>query len=313
MDNDRLGILLIMLGVSLFTVQDALIKYIADTSSLLQIFITRGFVGGVIVLCYMRLSKIPLYVGSAYPLLSFTRSVLFYFGFLSFYMALAVLPLAEAVSLFFISPLFITLLSKFLMKNDVGWYRMSAIIIGFIGTLLIVKPNVSNFNWFYLLPIFCAFSYAMGMMIAKITREKDTVFQQLCHIYMGSVTFGLITYFIGGGFGLNESSNSTLIFLFRDWSFDNFVALTVMLVIACFGTCGILSLISAYRIGDPPVIAPFEYTMMILSIFTGYFIFGEIPDIYSFFGMMLISGCGLLTLAREGVRKQSLGFKNRLR
>ena len=87
----------------------------------------------------------------------------------------------------------------------------------------------------------------------------------------------------------------------------------MLLSIAAVGSAGMLLLTSAYRIGSPPVIAPFEYIMLLFSIGSGYFIFSEIPDIYSILGMLLITASGLFVFIREGVKKEPVAVKTSLR
>ena len=114
-----------------------------------------------------------------------SRVLLFFTGFLCFHFALGKMELAEATSLFFITPLFITILSKFIFKSQIGAYRICAMHCCFVGVLFIVKPNPDGFNKVALLPIFTAFTYSVSMMIAKYTREKDSVFQQMFICILG--------------------------------------------------------------------------------------------------------------------------------
>ena len=131
-------------------------------------------------------------IESAYPRLAFIRVTLFFSGFLCFYFALSEMELAEATSLFFFSPIFITLISKFYFKNKVGIHRVAAVLAGFVGVLLIVKPSPEKFEYISLLPLISAFTYTISMMIAKHTRDRDTVWVQMMHMYWGSFAFGAI-------------------------------------------------------------------------------------------------------------------------
>lgn len=165
--QDKLGILLIILGMALFSIQDVVIKLLASDGSLLQIIVMRGIIGTGFISAFLYLSGRPIIFSTAYPLLTTIRATFFFLGFMSFYIALSLMSIAEATALFFVSPLFITILSRIFLGNDVGWYRMGAILTGFIGTFLIVKPSTSNFQWAYLLPLFTALSYSISMILAK--------------------------------------------------------------------------------------------------------------------------------------------------
>jgi len=246
-------------------------------------------------------------------LLAISRVLLFFTGFLCFYFALGKMELAEATSLFFITPLFITILSKFIFKSQIGAYRICAIIVGFVGVLFIVKPNPDGFNKIALLPIFTAFTYSVSMMIAKYTREKDSVFQQMLHLYFGSAVLAFVAWLIIPLIEFEPSQAKNLEFLIRDWSIYNSSVLLMLLGIAVIGSAGMLSLTSAYRVGSPPVIAPFEYIMLIFAIGNGFLFFSEVPDIYSILGMLLIIGSGLFIFIREGAKKESVALKTSLR
>ena len=313
MSDDRRGIYLILLGMLFFSIQDVLVRQLSDYASLTQIMFMRGIFGGLILLFFLKLTKRSISFSSSYPLLAISRVILFFMGFLCFYFALGKMELAEATSLFFITPLFITILSKFIFKSQIGAYRICAIIVGFIGVLFIVKPNPDGFNKIALLPIFTAFTYSVSMMIAKYTREKDSIFQQMLHLYFGGAVLAFVAWLIVPLIEFEPSQAKNLEYLIRDWSIYNSSVLLMLLGIAVNGSAGMLLLTSAYRVGSPPVIAPFEYIMLIFAIGNGFFFFSEIPDIYSLLGMLLIVGSGFFIFIREGAKKESVALKTSLR
>ena len=210
--------------------------------------------------------------------------------------------MAEANALFFTNPIIVTFLSVFLLKNPIGIHRILAIIICCIGTLLIIKPSIYNFNWYILLPIFTAFSYAISMVLSKITSDKDNSFQQSFHIYLGGVIFGSLLSIVL----TNQSASSLplLSILSTKWIFTDLNILYKLIIIAVVGTVGIFCLVSAYRIGSPSANAPFEYILLIYALISGYIIFNEIPDIYSLIGMALIIMSGIYVFIRESFNKR---------
>ena len=110
MSDDRRGIYLILLGMLFFSIQDVLVRQLSDYASLTQIMFIRGIFGGLILLFFLKLTKRSISFSSSYPLLAISRVLLFFTGFLCFYFALGKMELAEATSLFFVTPLFITIL-----------------------------------------------------------------------------------------------------------------------------------------------------------------------------------------------------------
>jgi len=311
--DDVRGVLFILTGMFLFSFQDIMIRYLSESGSLLQILSIRGILGSIIILLFMRFTGRPIVFTSSYPWLALTRVVLFFFGFLCFYFALSGMPLAEATSLFFASPLFITLLSKYFQKTEIGIYRTFAIIFGFIGVLLIVKPSPEKLNWISMLPVLTAFTYAISMLIARHTKDKDSIFQQMIHLYFGSAFLGIGATGLLIGFGIDENSLANADYLLRGWNTSDLTVISVMMIVALLGSIGMLLLTSAYRLGSPPVIAPFEYSLLILAVSWGYLIFDEVPDLLSIMGMALIVGSSLFIFIRESIRNKPLAIKTSLR
>ena len=206
-----------------------------------------------------------------------------------------------------------TILSRLILKNKVGIHRLFAIIVGFIGILLIIKPEFNNFNWIMILPIFCAFCYSLSMILTVLTKESDSAYQQTTHVYIGSIAVGLAVYFFFGHYHDEYANNPSINYLLREWDFSNETILSKMLIISIFGTFGILCLMNAYRIGEPSVISPFEYTMIINALVIGYFIFGEKLDYYSFVGIILITLSGFYIFIRERSRKNQIVTETSLR
>ena len=312
--NDNIkGILLIVLGMALFSFQDLFIKYLIENISLLQILVFRGIIGSVCLIIFLKYRGKAVSFGTFYPLIALTRAIFFFLGFLFFYLSLSAIKLAEATSLFFMSPLFMTIFSKFILKNEVGVYRILAIMIGFSGSLLIVKPNFQSLQWPMLLPIFCAATYSLSMILAKISSDKDNVFQQSFHIYLSSFVLGLfaaITFaYSDTNFGNQEIFNN----LSKPWIFSGASLMGPLLVVSLLGSLGILCLIMAYRIGSPILNSPSGYVLLIFSIASGYFVFSEIPDFMSLIGIGLIAKSGLLILFREQIRRQPLAVNTNFR
>ena len=221
--------------------------------------------------------------------------------------------LAEATALFFASPLFITAISRLALKEAVGWYRLGATIVGFVGVLFIVQPSPDNLNLIALFPLFTACTYAISMMIARYTKEQETIWQQMMYLYIGSVVFGGVASATLLWAGIGEAHLPSAGYIVRQWNFSEQYILLIMLIVAIIGSLGMLLLTSAYRVGTPAVIAPFEYSLLFLAGAWGYLFYGEVPNLYSFLGMSMIVSSSLFIFFREGVRKKPLAVKTSLR
>ena len=292
------GIMLIILGTSLFAIQDSLIKLIINQVSLTLILFVRASLGSFLVICFLYFTGRPLKVGSSYPKIALLRTITYFVGFTCFYVSLSKIPLAEANSLFFLSPIIITVLSIFFLGTPIGFHRIIAVVIGFLGSLLIIKPSYLEFNWYMILPIITALTYSIGMLLAKLTSDKDSPFQQSFHIYIGSMFYSLFITILAKK-GLSNFENEQLKFLYNPWVIDNLENLIALLIIAFTGTLGIYCLIFAYNIGSPQSNAPFEYLLLFYSLIAGFFVFGEVPDLLSFIGIIAIFLSGIYIIFRE--------------
>jgi len=312
MNNNQIGIILIILGMLFFSIQDAIIKNIISSTSLVQILVFRSISGFLLLSAFLFFSNRSINFSSSYPLIALTRGTLFFFGFTLFYISVSQIPLAEATSLFFVSPLFMTIFSKFMLKNSIGLHRTFAMLIGFSGTLLIIKPGYETFNLFMVLPIITALTYSFSMILAKKTSDKDSHFQQTFHIYLAGIIIGVPLSLSYVWFS-TAIDNSFLNSFLKPWEVSDVHTILSILVISVVGSFGIIFLISAYNIGSPLTNAPSEYVILIFSFLIGYIIFGEIPDIYSIIGIILIVFSGTYIFLRENVKKEMVAIKTTLR
>ena len=194
-NNNPKGIILILLAMLVFSVQDGIMKHIFSFVSLYEIYLIRTIVSFILILLFLKITKKQIVFKSQYPILTLCRVVLFFFGFSTFYISLTVLPLGTATALFFVTPFLITIFAKIFLKEKIGPRRWSAVAIGFVGVYITLNPDFSNFNYLSLLPILCAVCYSLSMIIIKMTSDKDSVYTQTFTFYIGAIFFSIIFYF----------------------------------------------------------------------------------------------------------------------
>ena len=131
-NNNPKGIILILIAMMVFSVQDGIMKHIYNFVSLYEVYLIRTVVSFILILIFLILTKKPIVFKSHYPILTLCR-VIFFFGFSSFYISLTVLPLGTATALFFVTPFLITIFAHFFLKEEIGPRRWSAIAVGFVG------------------------------------------------------------------------------------------------------------------------------------------------------------------------------------
>ena len=312
-NNNPKGIILILIGMLIFSIQDSIMKYIYNSTSLYEVYIIRTLVSFLIIIIFLKFLKKPIVFKTHYPFLTFCRIILFFFGFSSFYISLTIMPLAMATALFFVSPFLITIFAKIFLKDQVGPRRWLAVIVGFFGVYIILNPNFDNFNYLNLTPILCAFCYALSMIIIKKTSDKDDVYQQMFQFYIGALIISGIFYlFIGDG-QYNTIDNPAAQFIFREWFSNLEFSLIYMIVLGFTAAAAFLLVFSAYRIASPAVVSPFEYSILIWSSLSGWLFFDEVPGLRTILGMFLIVAGGIYIFIREKVQDQSIVTEKPLR
>ena len=312
-NNNPKGIILILLGMMIFSVQDSIMKYIYNFVSLYEVYLIRTLVSFVVILLFLKIAKKPIIFKTQYPLLTYCRVILFFFGFSSFYISLTVMPLVTATALFFVTPFLITIFAKLFLKEQIGPRRWLAVIIGFIGVYVILNPNFDNFDYMSLTPILCAFCYSLSMIIIKKTSEKDSVYTQTFTFYFGAIIISLIFYFIIGDGQYNTTDHPAFQFIFREWFTSLETSILIMIATGLTASVAFLLLFTAYRIASPAVISPFEYSIIIWSSLSGWFFFNEIPDLKTIIGIFLIVCGGIYIFFREKAQDQSIVTEKPLR
>ena len=285
---NRRGIFALMGAMAVFSTNDMLMKLTAQRNPLGEVIMVRGVIATLIVGC------IVIGMGQVSALrMAATRPVLWRTAFdgaalLLFTSALIRMPLADLSAINLVSPLIITGLAVVLFGEEVGWRRWTAIAIGFLGTLLIVKPTPANFNVWALLGIACAFSAAIRDVI---TRQLPATIPTIGISFMAAFA----TVIIGG-----------VMYFLEDWRPMALLDVGLLAIAAALIAAGHFMIVIAFRGVDVAAIAPFRYTLLIWAGICGYLAFGELPDRYAIMGSALIVGSGLYALHREVVRRRTV-------
>ena len=312
-NNNPKGIIFVLLAMLVFSVQDSIMKYIYNFASLYEIYLIRTLVSLGIILLFLKLTKKTIIFKTQYPLLTFCRVVLFFFGFSFFYVSLTVLPLATATALFFVSPFLITIFAKFFLKEKIGPRRWLAVVVGFIGVYIILNPDFSNFDYMSLTPILCALCYSLSMIIIKLTSEKDSVYTQTFSFYIGAIIISIIFYFTIGDGQYNTTNHPASQFIFREWFTNLETSMLLMVITGITASLAFIFIFTAYRIASPAVVSPFEYSILLWSSLSGWYFFNEVPDLKTLIGMTLIVVGGIYIFIREKVQDQPIVTEKPLR
>ena len=302
--NNPKGIIFILLGMATFSIQDALIKFIYKDAALYELYFGRTFVALVLLIGYLKFSKQKINLTTHYPFLTVLRVICFFFGFSFFYISLTYMSLAMANALFFSSPFFVSILATIFLKEKVGIRRWSAIFAGFLGVYIVLNPNFSDFDYMKLAPVACALCYAISMTITKITSDKDNVYTQMIHLYLGALFISILFFIFTGEGQFNTFDDPALQFIFREWFTNVSFAWPFIIAMGCIGAFAFNFVFNAYSIASPSVISLYEYSLIIWSILIGYILFNNIPTTRTFIGVSIIIGAGIYIYLREKTKDQ---------
>ena len=313
LEKNRTGVFLIIIGMTIFSIHDSFIKVMSTDISLIQIQFVRSSIAVLTILIYLKLTQQPFIFRTGYPFLTLVRGLLSFFGYSAFYLAQSKMPIANISVLFLTSPFFITIISIYFFDSRVGWRRWLAMMIGFCGVIFICSPEEGKLNLYYVIPVLVAVAYALSVILAKKTADKDTLYQTIMfqHLIAGSIAAVLGLTFGDGRF--DNEKYSEIEFVVRAWSLDNPSIMLSLIGLSIVGVGGFGFLLQAYRIADPAVVSPYEYTFLIWMILWGYLIWGDIPSVIEATGMLLIVGAGVYMFYREQIRNRELAIDTTLR
>jgi len=298
----RLGIALILIGVTLISINDMLIKDLSDDYALHQIVFLRSSIAIWIAFALLRFEGGFHLLKTRRPGLHAVRALLIVAANLTFFAALAVMPLGLATAVFFVAPLFITLLSIPVLGESVGPRRLVAVGVGFAGVLVMAETQgAANVPlWTYLLPVLAALFYAGMQVLTRKLGASSTAAAMSIYIHVAFlVTSALVYLFAGDGRWLPMVENESLQFLLRPWVWPAAEHWGPILAIGLMGGVVGYALSQAYRSADAGLIAPFEYVALPMAIFWGWLVFGEEPGLRLWIGSAMIAGAGIFVLLRE--------------
>lgn len=303
-DRPGAGIFFVMLGMASISVQDVLIKSLSDGYPLHQIVFTRSLIGLCFTLMLVQMEGGWRILRTPHWRIHLARGGLVICANMLYFTALASMTLAEATALYFVAPLFITILSVVVLKESVGLHRVTGIVIGFIGVLVVVRPGSGIFGLIALLPMLAAFSYAM---MSVLTRKIGVADKASCMAFYIQVVFLVFSIIFGLAFGdgrYGRSGDPSIDFLLRAWVWppmDDAILLGICgVTVAITGYC----LSQAYRLAHAGLVAPFEYVALPLAVLWGITFFDEYPDVWTVAGILLIIASGLYITWRETVRRR---------
>lgn len=282
------GIIALVIATLFFAAQDAITKHLTQTLSVAQIVNVRFFFFSIFALLYAaRNTGIKIAFRSSRPLMQIMRGLLICSEIALFAYALHFLGLAEMHTIFACFPLIITVLSVPILGESVGWRRWLAIILGFIGTLIIIQPGSGVFSPYAMIALVCAFMFAIYNLLTRKVSHHDSFETSL--LYFGVV--GFLGSLVAAPFY---------------WQAPNADQTFWLLVISTTGIIGHLLLIKALQWAPAVILQPFNYFILVWAMIISYFVYDEVLDALTLSGAAVVVMSGVYIARREFIVARQL-------
>ena len=265
-------------------IMDGFAKYLSSTIPVLQITWSRYFFTVIIVLPVMVLFFKNNLKWTEQPKLQLTRGLLLFSANILFFYSISIISLAKALTLAFIAPLIVTILSPIFLNEKVGLRRWAAVITGFIGSLIVLRPGFVEINLASIAALGTGFLYGIYLIVTRKLHNSDNPLLTL-----------LLTGAVGAVIG-------TLI-MPTVWVQPSITEWYIMFAIGLFASIGHLLLILSLRYADASKLAPFGYFEIVTNIIIGYFFFNNFPDYWHFLGLFIIISSGIYIFRREMLKR----------
>lgn len=278
--NPVAGIVFILVGVLALTLSDACAKWLTAYYPPIQILFLRALIALPFVVGLVTAIAGQQALRSRYLHIHLLRGAINIGAAVCFYTGLMYLQLAENTAVAFAAPLFVTVLSVLVLKETVDRHRWAAVLIGFSGVLLIVRPGADSFQPAALFPLMTALLYGGMMMTARAIGPTEGMLTTTLYIVIGQLVFSVaaIPWY---------------------WEPIQWPHLPFFLGVALCSTLGLGLITQAFRIAPASVVAPFDYSGLLWAAVLGWLFWGEIPDALAYLGVLLIAASGLYIALRE--------------
>ncbi len=274
-----------LVTVTLFAFMNGTAKYLTQSYPVIQVLWGRFFFAMVVTLLSMHGPNFFGRLRTRRPALQFVRSCLMLGCTLMFITALSLMPLAEVEALNFTAPLFVTALSLPLLGEKVDLKRWLAVLAGFAGVVVIVRPGAGVMSWAAILPVCVALGYALYQITTRHIGNSDAALTSLFHAgILGTVGFSAVVPFY--------------------WQTPSLIDWLLFVAIGALGAGSHLLMIKALTLAPASVLQPFGYIELVWAVAIGWIVFGAIPDAYTFLGAAIIVASGLYVLTRQSGRAQ---------
>ena len=281
--NNVNGILLVIAAMAAFTLEDMFIKQLTASVAPGQILIVLGLICAGVFFCMALFSRQRIFVAVAWQPLPMIRAMAEAVSAVAFVTALSMVDLSMVAAVFQAMPLAVTMGAALFLGEHVGWRRWSAIGVGFIGVLMIIRPGLEGFRPESLFVVVAVIGVAARDLITRRLDPRISSAVVSSQAYLALVVGGAVLMILG----------AHPVEPLQAEQIGSYAGAVV------FGVLGYYGIVTAMRVGEASAVTPFRYTRLLFSILAGVLVFNERPDLMTLAGSTLIIGSGLYTFIRE--------------
>jgi drug/metabolite transporter (DMT)-like permease len=293
-DNVRFAVAVILVTNLALSLGDAAIKQFSADFVLWQIFVLRSVVAIPVLIAILRLGYPGVAFAPRYPGWVVLRSLMLTMMWITYYAALPHLALGVAAAVYYTLPIFIALFAAFFIGDKIAPLGWIAILLGFVGVVLILKPDAEGFNLYALLPLASAVFYASAMILTRTKCRDEHPLILSLGLNVSFIIVGLLATLVLAASG--EGQGAT--FLAGPWSAMDTTAWLSMVMLAAATLIGSIGAAVAYQSGPPAIVAAFDFAYVGFATLWGVLFFAEVLDAITIAGIVLIVASGILALRR---------------
>ncbi len=276
-----------LLAWVMLPIMDGIAKYLSTDLPVLQITWARYFFTVFFTLPIMFFLFKKNLVWTTKPKLQFLRGSILLIANICFFYSISVISLAKALTLAFIAPLIVTAFSPFFLGEKVGYRRWLAVIIGFVGTLVVIRPGFVEINLASIAALITGIMYGFYLIITrKLSSSDNPLLTLLLTGVVGAIIISLIMPIV--------------------WVQPSLTQWSLMAAVGIFACIGHFFLILSLKYADASKLAPFSYFEIITNIIIGYYFFGDFPDKWTFLGLFIIVSAGIYIFRRDSFNKNTV-------
>ena len=299
MQTKNLAIGLAILSTLGFAIQDMVVKLLSEIGSLWQLMFLRAILVVLILVTWAVLKKRSDIIKPKRLKWPIIRAFLMSCAYSFFYASLPFAALAQAASCFFTAPIFTCFFAAVILREKIGFWRISSILIGFLGVLYIIQPGTSNMQAVLFLPVLAGASYALAVVITRgFCADSPSLSLTIIHnAFYALVGAFMVTFIPVLPFSVELKVANP--FVMSGWVQLTSVILVMIGITSLTHILAMTSSIRAYQIADSSFVAPFEYTYLVFAIFIDYIVWQYLPNTEGLIGLTMVISAGVLIAIRE--------------